>query len=100
MKIFSKLILLAAKSYKQEWSSNQPSQHNTPVPVDRVGLTTGLVEVAQEKVYDVFSVTAESVGLSTGLVAASLEGAYQHSTLTPESVGLTTGLVAVSVDDI
>lgn len=29
--------------YEQKWSDDQPTQHNTPVPLDELGLSTGLV---------------------------------------------------------
>lgn len=57
--------------YTQNWSNDQPSQHNTPVPLDAVGLTTGLISAVEtDNLYEVSQGHNDAVGLTTGIISA------------------------------
>ena len=59
-------------TYRQQWSDNQPSQHNTPVPVDSVGLATGFVSATSQTVFETASGSG-NIGLETGFVSVSVQ---------------------------
>ena len=61
--------------YEQQWSDNQPSQHNTPVPLDSTGLETSIISVDEVQVYQYTGVNSDSAGLETGLVSVVEENA-------------------------
>lgn len=99
MRIFSRRLLYTVP-YKQQWSEQQPAQHDTPVPLDHVGLKTGVVYVEQSKAFEYINAGSDSVGLTTGVVGAVQVGAYQYTAEIQDSVGLTTGLVSVVEENI
>ena len=70
------LVYEKGGSYEQQWSDEQPSQHNTPVPIDAVGLTTGVIDAVQTKVYEATDYelnNPDAIGLTTGVIDATVE---------------------------
>ena len=60
---------LYVPEYEQKWSTEQPSQHNTPVPVDEVGASVDIINTTTptEK-FKYVTHTTEQVGASVDIV--------------------------------
>lgn len=58
--------------YEQQWSNQQPEQHNTPVPIDPTSITSDITSITTKNVYEA-ALASESVGLETGLLSIVVE---------------------------